>query len=260
MKKITLFLLAFVLWNCGGDDEATTPVIVPSSLSYNFQNMLYPIDAFGNGQVTVDFINGVVVKRRGGLRKLDPAAGGGYFYDTVCYDDVFYSGNRITIEEGKLTTFPALITRTNFLVDAQGRITHKIDVSDDGFQTPADTLTYQYNGNQLVGSTRKRNSFHREESVYYYNAQKNLDSIVSREIYQDQLQRTTIEKFSNYDHAPNPLKKLFIFKETFLRSLSTNNFMNYEKSVINNAAGNEVDVFEERSWDIPHNAFGNIIF
>ena len=71
------------------------------------------------------------------------------------------------------------------------------------------------------------------------------------------LRTKTIETFEEYDHAENPLKKLIIFKETFYRSLSENNFSSYKKKVFN-AYNNSLMEQEERNWDFIYDENGNI--
>ena len=69
----------------------------------------------------------------------------------------------------------------------------------------------------------------------YYNQKNNLDSIITiRHSYDEQNNnyaptRKVVEAFSNYDDFQNPLKSLFIFEETFERSLSKNNYGTYKK-------------------------------
>ena len=69
----------------------------------------------------------------------------------------------------------------------------------------------------------------------YYYTNNNLDSIVTIEhdyIEQEHIyipKRKRVETFSNYDNSNNPLKSLFIFEETFKRSLSKNNYRTYKK-------------------------------
>lgn len=72
-------------------------------------------------------------------------------------------------------------------------------------------------------------------SFYYYNSHNNLDSIITSNYYRslpdlDSIITSNcikIETFSDYDNAFNPLKHLFLFKETFYRTLSVNNYREY---------------------------------
>lgn len=257
MKRTILLLGALALFGCQEDDPVAPAAAARSyDTAYMFR---YPTgDPYDGSRVVVQSVNGQIVKRVGGFRPVD---GGGYLFATEYYDDISYAGNRILVEEGKLSNYSSEpIKKTAFLVDAQGRITHKIDVREPGYESPSDTLKYQYDAQGLLtGTHRKIFSLLQENAVYYYDARKNLDSIVWREIYQDQIQKTVIEKFSNYDNAPNPLRGLFIFDETFLRSLSTNNFMRYERVETINSNQNQT-YYDERTWNIPHDANGNIIF
>jgi hypothetical protein len=251
---------ALALFGCQ-EDDSIAPEEISTTISYDTSYMFgYPTGySYDGSRVVVHSVNGQIMKRVGGFRPVD---GGSYLFGTEYYDAISYSGNRILVEKGKLSNYPSdPVDKTAFLVDAQGRITHKIDVREPGYESPRDTLKYQYDSQGLlIGTQRKIFSELYENAVYYYNARKNLDSIVWREIYQgNQLQKTIVEKFSNYDSAPNPLRKLFIFDETFLRSLSVNNFMKYERWVIQNANSNQT-YYDQRVWNIPHDANGNIIF
>ena len=123
-----------------------------------------------------------------------------------------------------------------------------------------DTTKYYYNSHGLLyQSKRGKQTGSHEIATYYYNSSKHRDSIVTLEyLNTGMVFYKTKETFSEFDNASNPLKKLFLFKETFLRSLSRNNYMHYDMSKYD--FENTLVDHKERNWTIPHDTDGRILF
>ncbi|OYX26246.1 MAG: hypothetical protein B7Z06_05990, partial [Flavobacteriales bacterium 32-35-8] len=107
-----------------------------------------------------------------------------------------------------------------------------------------------------------------EDALYYYS-NNNLDSIVTiRQNYKEQTgiyapTRKSVEIFGNYDNESNPTKNLFMFDETFKRSLSKNNYASYRNSVYTYSIDgvlNSVPSSESgKTWTYAYDEEGNII-
>ncbi|WP_309642533.1 hypothetical protein [Flavobacterium sp.] len=265
MKIIIPLLLAFVVFGCQNDSKPTTVDESPIT-SYYFANMHYPqstmISSTESNKVTLEYSDGNVIKRLAGVRAIDPATGFSYAYSSEISDDLIYSDHTILIEEGRILPFyPDPTSRTKILLDNNNRMSQRINIKDlPIYQTSLDTVKYTYNiVGLLIESKKGKQTSEHEIAQYYYNPSKNLDSIVTKNYLSGTVVFYKIkETFDAYDAAVNPLKNLFLFKETFLRSLSKNNYMHYEKNKYD-FDNNLVD-HEERNWSIPHDANGEILF
>jgi hypothetical protein len=215
-----------------------------------------------SNQVTLTYNNeGQIIKRLGGVGNMDPATGFYGAYSSEISDNISYSVQTILIEEGRVLPFyPDPASRTKIILDGNNKMLQRINLKAlPIYQTSSDTIKFTYNAAGLISGSRKGNpSSDYEVAEYFYNANKNLDSIVTQIYMSDSDFYKVKETFSGYDTASNPLKKLFIFKETFLRSLSKNNFMHYQKDQYD--FDNTLVAHEERNWTIPHDANGEILF
>ena len=264
MNKIILLLFAITLASCSNDDD--TAENQPLLNSYHFANMFYVqpslASAIESNQVTLIYNNdGQIIKRLGGVREMDPATGFYGAYSAEISDDVSYANQTILIEEGRVLPFyPDPASRTKIILDGNNKMLQRINLRAlPVYQTPSDTIKFTYNAAGLLSGSRKGNpSSDYEVAEYFYNANKNLDSIKTQVYISGAYFYSVKETFSGYDTAANPLKKLFLFKETFLRSLSKNNFMHYQKNQYD--FDNTLVAHEERNWNIPHGANGEILF
>ena len=264
MNKIILFLFAITLFSCSNDDDTTENK--PLLNSYHFANMFYVqptlASATESNQVTLTYNNeGQIIKRLGGVRAIDPATGFYGAYSAEISDEVSYSNQTILIEEGRIVPFyPDPASRTKIVLDGNNKMLQRINLKEMPiYQTASDTVKFTYNTAGLISGSRKgKPNSDYEIAEYFYNTNKNLDSIVTQIYISGSYFYKVKETFSGYDTATNPLKKLFIFKETFLRSLSKNNFMHYQKNQYD--FENTLVAHEERNWTISHDANGDIIF
>lgn len=190
---------------------------------------------------------GRITNRIGDVVYATPNSGIEGYLHNLLYTSVIYSNNKIYLEKkiypnGNFTTVPE--NETSIAVDFNNKMIQKITFESQlGALPQRDTTNYTYENDKLisyvktsnfVGSNWETRSFE-ESSLYYTN--ENLDSIVtiSSRKSTDELY-TVFEKketqiFEGYDLAENPLRRLSIFKETFNRSLSKNNFTGYRKKL-----------------------------
>jgi len=187
-------------------------------------------------------------------------------YIKEIYENIVYEGNEITYST-ELNDEETIIVpnRSTYYLDELNRISKKI-YYEEAFPTSVnDTLNFEYDQNGLLSKIEKNNNpYNKKESLYYFNLNKNLDSIVTSSYYLDyntsnyEYEGKTVEVFSGYDSSPNPLKHLGIFDELFYRSLSTNNYTEYKLKKYNH-----LDVMfgeDFRNWSFVYDANGTIRF
>ncbi|KAA2240825.1 hypothetical protein F0L74_32335 [Chitinophaga agrisoli] len=147
-------------------------------------------------------------------------------YSRLVYDSVAYNGNSlittITITRHYRGTDINMPPRQRDIVLENGRMLQQI--------TEKDTTRYYYDGNKL--SRREiRSKSHRVTQQFYFNLSGNLEKVTSRDSsnYDNALLGTTEETFSGYDNSPNPFRQRFlmIWEDLFYRSLSVNNYTQY---------------------------------
>ncbi|WP_299214649.1 hypothetical protein [uncultured Aquimarina sp.] len=262
MKRVIFVLFIFSLVNCS-NDESLNPINNEVVIdNYYFRYMQYPQGVLNNSQLD-NLVNIIydeqnrIIKRVGGLLYISPTSGFDYTFSKEIFDSISQNSNRILIER-KTTSLNyqiAKFKRTLFL-NQQGKITSKI--VETTFPTTQDTIDYQYNSIGKIMKTTSRNQFNPRESVFYYNSNGNLDSIVSLEYNRNQLSKKTLEVFSNYDNSINLVKNLNIFEETFYRSLTENNYSEYEKKVFN--SNNDLVSEEKKTWNFIYDDNGTILF
>ena len=139
-------------------------------------------------------------------------------------------------------------------MNAENRMITKVN-NDNFYSIPNDTIKYFYQGNLLI-----RTEYHRyrmyKKSLIYYNAQKNVDSIVTitptnynghLPIFDPTNKMRTVEQFENYDTSQNPMKQFGIFEETFHRSLSKNNYRKYTSTQYDSNGTN--NGYDTKEWE-----------
>jgi len=260
MKNIFLILLSVLLINCSKDDNSRNVEDEIMIDSYVFIYMLYPsgiqFSYNMDNLVKIEYNNqNEIIKRKGSIIPVNPATGFNYRFTDKIYDTVLRYPNMVIIKR-KITDSQLNIDefKRTIVFDQDDKIKYKIIEND--------TIDYEYNTNGKLIKTKSRNQHKPNESTFYYNTSQNLDSVVTKKFGYSStsgifLRTKTIETFEEYDHTENPLKKLIIFKETFYRSLSENNFSSYKKKVFN-AYNNNLMEQEERNWDFIYDENGNI--
>jgi hypothetical protein len=267
MKKTYLLLSFFlIILGCSSDapDDSENQYHVNA---YFFNYMDYPegVDmsmVHENNLAKITYNNSYhILKRTGGLRSVDPASGFNYIFSDEIYDTITYSENQILVKQ-KLDSpiFNVPLFERKLFLNHQHRITKKFIYREYYGLSIVDTVYYNYNSSGKLTESRKGKVDHKtESSKYYFNENNNLDSIVTKKYYFDYLEQKTVELFSDYDNATNPLKNLVIFEETFNRSLSKNNYRKYE---VRNYRS--VNNFEEESaiktWSLIYDTQGEVAF
>ncbi|MFA5298054.1 MAG: hypothetical protein WC389_07580 [Lutibacter sp.] len=229
--------------------------------SYYISYMHYP---FGILPInTIAYIeynsNNKIIKRKGGILEIDPASGYTYSFSDEIFDELSYQTNKIIIERKTSSTeYQMSKFKRFFSLNNEGKIVQKITETEDY----KDTINFNYNpAGQLISSKLEKKHYP-TESFYYYNAQKNLDSIITKTSFLSStgisLIEKTVEIFKDYDNASNPTNNMMFFEELFYRSLSKNNYSTYSK--IEYDINNKRTGAYESHWYFIYDEDGNIRF
>lgn len=289
LKKLILVFVAVFLLSCDKDDISLRDNLKMENYITGYMNYdpnLYTpyIPPYPGGfLVQFEYSKYNVVKRKGGFLRV----GGnydGFFEDIV--DELSYSKNKIVIEKKSYNPqINRLYNRIRTIeLSNEGLMLKKtiLELGASGRFDEIDTVTiqYSYDSERLLKSSHKKifdvsytayfpniNGLKYFEDASYYYTSKNLDSIVT--IIQNFDEQTGIHKpirkiveiFSDYDSASNPTKNLFMFDETFKRSLSENNYGSYANETYYYRDGildsSPISVYG-MSWTYAYDEEGNI--
>lgn len=273
MKREFCILILALLFMMGCKSDNDT-IINQTVDSYYYGYMDYPFYGTYGKPLTVrpnqgadnlvkfEYNGGKIGKRIGGLMSINPATGYDYMFSADRYEELTYKDNQVTIASYFDGTTSATNDRVIYL-NTQNQMVRKVVKP---YSVRIDTIAYTYNSNGfLIQSINERhylqgNFIVTETSLYYYNRDNNLDSIVSR-VFDEEGEFIWDKKvaiFSNYDHSPNLLKDLIIFDETFHRSLSRNNYSTYALFQYD-LLGKWIEK-ETKSWSLIYGKDGNIDF
>jgi len=233
MKLVKILSLLAILHfaSCSTEENESENNIQSYDLSY--MDYLNRYDG-SSGSVKLQYDSqNRIIKRIGGLTPLPASIGfEAYIFSDEVTEDIVYTNNEIKITRNIPNV--NLFFERKMIVDNKSRIIKKIIYK----KAPEvnDSIFYTYNNLNQIEETlrlsgRPENSETKiyQKAKYYYNQQQNLDSIVTVNFEEQQVTGiTTVEKFSDYDNAANPLKKLIIFDETYYRAISKNNYAKYE--------------------------------
>lgn len=264
---------------CSKDD-----VVVDDNLikSYHTSYMLDypPIMPFANPDdmlIRLEYSNNKISKRIGDAFDVD---GGGYTFIMAdfIYDKVSYNRNKIVIEKKSsdfnidpyvrtidLNNDGTMLKKTSYKPVAPGVITSIDTITTNYFYDSTKLLIKTYSTKKISYSQSDNNLRYYEDALYYYNDNRNLDSIITTRYGHNELQNIyefkhkVVETFTDYDSATNPTKHLNIFDETFLRSLSNNNFRTYKK-VMYTGIPLRFSSMEGKSWSYYYNEDGSVRF
>jgi hypothetical protein len=270
MKIVKILSLLAILFfvSCSKDESPKETNVEPDIQAYNSTYMHYnepilvvsgtpvlngePIgvqpsfkSSNGNSMIKYDS-SGKIIKRIGGFAPVPPSIGGNLshvFSDDVT-EDIIYNNDEIKITKN-ISNCNSCSFETKIKLDGKNRMVKKIVFNKASLFN--DTILYTYSNLNLIGETLKIYGRSKgigkthDKAKYYYNQKQNLDSIVTYE-YGDNFVSSegiiksveiskSVEVFSNYDNAFNPLKKLIIFDETYFRAISKNNYAKYEKYI-----------------------------
>ncbi|MDQ2178750.1 hypothetical protein [Marinifilum sp. D714] len=224
MKNYLIIILcSVVLMSCGDDSDTPSGPLLEK---YSIEIMDYPQSVYVGKDFAIQLEYSrkhQISKRIGDLIRRSPSTGFNYrTYDKV-YDELVYDNDIITITK-KLTAdseFTSCLPFKRTLFLENGKLVKKIEDNRHLEAFDNDT-TYYYYKNERLEKTTSRDLIRK----YVYNESGNLLQISTQNTYTQEKDTTF---YLGYDNTPNLCKNLFIFKECFNRSLSTNNYIGYIK-------------------------------
>ena len=237
-NQILLILNLFIVIGCRNDELNSSEIEQQSITEYkatymDYRNLNYGIafyTLFGGENIKLEYKNGKISKRISNLllyRNDGPQIP--IYFNTI--DEVTYENNSIKVifKSDNESFFPTYQKQISLDGDKISQIL--ITKSNT-----TDTLKYTYKNNLLDYITTYNKGI-KSKSSFYFNSNKNVDSIITRYGNMNYISNTDysytfneITKkrkkliFKNFDNYKNPLKNLIIFDETFNRSLSENNY------------------------------------
>lgn len=281
MKKIFLIITTLFLIGCSKEND----IVVDDNLikSYHMGYMMdypslsliyHPDDIL----IKLEYSNNKISKRIGDVYVSNS---GGYMslFINHIYDEVSYHSNKIVIEKKssdfnidpyvrtiELNKDGTILKKTSYKPVAPGVHTDIDTITTDYFYDSKKVLIKTYSTKRISYSRSDNNLRYYEDALYYYNENRNLDSIVTtryrlKEFSDNEyvFSHKFVETFSDYDDSKNPTKNLNIFEETFIRSLSNNNFRTYTKSTYSGTPL-RFSAQEGRTWSYYYDAEGTIRF
>jgi hypothetical protein len=233
---------------------------------YDAAFMLYPSSSIFPGNKNIIKLQfdgqGRVIKRIGGLTPAPYFLGFDYMFNSEIYEELTYGKDLVTVQR----KYGPSGTNTNYKKDiffTNERISRIVTVIG-----PTVIITYPYyNPSGLVIKTVETQWLTGSFDTLYYSTTirnftydaGNLVKIEGEEVNRHKYKYTIIEKFEDYDSAPNPTKHLIIFDEIYYRSLSRNNFRKYSYEWRNTFPGPDFRR-SERSWTFQYDNRGVPVF
>lgn len=266
MKKLFCFLLPFLLLSCtdNNDDDFNSDenlLILPDSFNYRFlsEANIWPMDY---GLIKIKYSeNNLPIQVLGDFVSLPSGHRISSVFDSTRYEEYQYNGNKVL--RLKKNTIDSYVSnfRAEFVVENNKIISSKeYHISKiEGLDT---RTKYFYQNDRLskkiiywTDSSNNNYSDYGIESIYYFNAKNNLDSIISQNVVLDANLNTNydfdrfktkqVKILKNYDNSKNPFKQLYLLDRFFDRSLSVNNYRHViEKSYYDGVLSrhNEFDI------------------
>jgi len=254
MKKILIVVVSFitVLYSCEKEYKVNHLI---DGYYIGYMDYPEPVKPDPNTDNIVDlkYSGNHIIKRIGALFAISPTSGYNYKYSEDFYNELTYTGNMISIvNKSSLVDYVVSPNERKIYLDNSGRMIQEVF----SYYSTVYTIDYLYNMEGLLTkSITLRNVYLDEYSLFYYNSKNNLDSIVTNnelDLYRE------VEIFSDYDNAPNPLKPLIIFRETFHRALSENNYRKYTMKKLNFRT--ELTEIYFKQWTLSYDNDGNCDF
>lgn len=247
-----ILVLSFFVFNSCNDDENLEQNSVIELKEYISGYMFYNYETYGE-KVTIDFQNQKPVKRK------IPSTFG-QINDGSFYEELIYNGNVLEIknkstnpnfqniaEFKKHIEFNGDKVSKKIYFDGNNEITNRteFEYSDDKITRIRYFLT-DYNGGMYLKS-QSEVSYSGNNVSQITTRHAKYDSATNSYILNPTDLEKDVETLSGFDNHQNPTKNLKIFDELFLRSLSENNFTQYQK-IEYDENGIQTGSIEQQSW------------
>lgn len=237
MKQLILIgFFALLFLGCSKDKDTPAPAALIDSYANRYMvhrsyGLLYTYRLVH----TLEYQNGKVQKRLG----VNECMLNGSCQDlATVIDEVRYGSNTISIANKSSRDDGGVLLQEWFFSlknpDQPAYLIHKAEN-----RTMYDSLAYSYHSNGKLSRIIEYAVYRDKVEVsvnkdrikdFFFDASGNLKKVETRHLLDDELViRMVTETFGDYDAAQNPIQGLFMFDDTFYRSLSKNNFRAYSK-------------------------------
>jgi hypothetical protein len=156
---------------------------------------------------------------------------GGYYsvFTPLRYDTVIYDAGSVRVV-ARSTGYGVLFGEVDTTLFAVSNNKLQTRIYYDPVVQSYDTTFFYYSANQKLTRTVENFDGTAYEKIYDYSSSGNLETILGTISANSDgsLLYTSKETFGNYDSTRNPLKDYWLWDESFLRSLSENNFRSYQ--------------------------------
>ena len=237
MKQLILLsLLAIIFLGCSKEKDAPKPAVLINSYATRFMVDQHAGAFYTSFKVTsLEHKDGKVTKRVHGMECMQE---NNCELQYTIVDDVTYGNNTIRISNRSGSSEQDIRQQEWFFkLKNANQVEYLLQKLEDS--KLYDSLLYAYSGNgkikQITSYTvyqDKSEKFADKRKIkdFFFNASGNLEKVETRHLLDDGFVIKMItETFGNYDTAQNPFQGLFMFSDTFYRSLSENNFRSYTR-------------------------------
>ncbi|GAB3829436.1 hypothetical protein GCM10028895_44290 [Pontibacter rugosus] len=233
--------------------------------AYQHWNIIDPLEAY-----TLEYVRGKVTKQTGGYNCL---------LNNVCFNDTIKSndrqviydvnrtGNAVDVTIRSIGEWKWVVQEWHFKMKAENQPDYLIYKQEN--RQSYDSLKYTYSSDgklaQIVCFSVFRNQHGtsvNKDAVknFFFNAEGNLEKVETRLLLNDEKFLTMIiETFEDYDTAINPFQHLFMFDNTFYRSLSKNNFRKFRSQKLDVRSGADTGSYGW-NWTLEYNEQGVPLF
>lgn len=242
MRKLLLICLSCLLLSCGKDDETAEPLIGAYAAKY-MVDMNEGAYYSSFRAYAFEYKDGKVTQRTGGQECiLDNSCQGKSPLDQFSIvDDVTYGENTISIVNRSGDSEQDIRQwEWSFKLKSSNQVEYLLRKIEDS--RLYDSLRYTYGADNRLKQIVKYRVYEDESEKFaikdgtkdfYFNASANLEKVETRNLLDDGFViKMTTETFGDYDTAVNPFQRLFMFDDTFYRSLSKNNFRKYRRQEV----------------------------
>lgn len=226
------------------------PLYMNFDYSYGYNDFRF----FDGENITLEYSNSKITKKTANLILVNTSYN---FIRLSIVEELTYKGNEIEIVRKSTDNTNIPLYQKRIYMNPDGKTISQIIIKNSSI---TDTLKFKYEGKNLDNITIYDKGI-KSKLKFYYNQNQNLDSIITKYgnlnynntkgeysyIYNETEKRRQKEVFSNFDMFINPMKQLNIFDDTFIRSLSYNNYKTYKRYFYDN--DNVLRNFSEENWN-----------
>jgi hypothetical protein len=215
------------------------------------------LTAAGTAYITYNISN-KIIKRRGGYIPIPTTSGSSYFYVKEVFDTIRYIANGNVVID--LSTSLSGISFTGGgrreIILSNNLVSKRISYNQESSNNDNDTTVYFYDAANRVQRTEQYLFSTYYVKNFFFDSNGNLVKTtgIRKRRSDNTIINTTEEVFSGFDNQPNPLKLFNFWDDTFLRSLSNNNFTGY--SYIKKDQTNNIIKQEQKNWTLVYDAGG----